>query len=63
MDFESKNIDALERHFGYKETLDMYRDIAEGKLSLKKLKDYEVVKNRLVFKDPETASAPTRGTS
>ncbi len=57
VNFESYNIDALERHFGYKETLDMYRDIAEGKLNLKRLKDYEVVKNRLVFKEEESSNA------
>ena len=49
--FDSKNIDAMERHLGYKETIDMYRDIADGRLSLKRLKDYEVVKSRLVFPD------------
>ncbi len=52
--FDSKNIAALERHLGYKETIDMYRDIADGRLSLKRLKDYEVVKSRLVFNEQET---------
>lgn len=49
--FDSRNVDTLERHLGYDETLNMYRDIANGKVSLKRLKNFEVEKGKLHFTD------------
>lgn len=48
-EFNSKNVAELELFYKYKSATDLYQDIANGKLSLKKLKGYSVENGALTF--------------
>jgi GTP pyrophosphokinase len=49
VDFSSRNVSQLEQFYNYKSALDLYQDISKGKVSLKKLKEYEVDKGNIIF--------------
>lgn len=48
-DFNSKNVSELEQLYNYKSATDLYQDIAKGKISLKKLKGYEIDNGSIIF--------------
>ncbi len=48
-DFHSRNVSLLEQFFSYKSATDLYHDIAKGRVSLKKLKGYEIEGGNIVF--------------
>lgn len=50
-DFSSTNVAELEAYYKYKTTVDLYHDIAKGKITLKKLKGQTVENGVLSFKE------------
>ncbi len=48
-DFNSKNVSELEQLYNYKSATDLYQDIAKGKVSLKKLKGYQIDNGSIIF--------------
>lgn len=56
VDFLSVNITALEKHFHTDGAIDLYYQIAKGKIDLKKLKDYSVENGLLTFDESKPGS-------
>ncbi len=52
-EFNSKNVSVLERFYGYKAATDLYHDIAKGKISLKKFKDFVIDSGEISFPKEE----------
>lgn len=61
VEFSSWNVSQLEQYYNYKSALDLYQDISKGKISLKKLKEFEVEKGNIVFE--KNAVAPSNRVS
>lgn len=59
VEFSSRNVSQLEQYYNYKSALDLYQDISKGKISLKKLKEYEVEKGNIIF-EKNTAAPSNR---
>ncbi len=53
VDFLSVNITAFEKHFQTDGAIDLYYQIAKGKIDLKKLKGYTVENGLLIFDEPK----------
>ncbi len=63
-EFNSKNVAALEQFYGYKGALELYHDIAKGKILLKKLKGHTVENNMLSFgRETEPTESPAENTT
>lgn len=58
VDFNSRNVSELEQFFRYKAATDLYQDIAKGKVTLKKLKGFQVENGQLIFDKTETLPEP-----
>ena len=65
-EFNSKNVSEFENYFGYKSATSLYEDIAIGKISLKKVKGFEIENGLVKFKkkkrlpDPKTATKSSK---
>jgi len=56
VDFLSVNITALENHYKTDGAIDLYYQIAKGKIDLKKLKNFKVENGLISFKTPKQSS-------
>lgn len=52
-DFNSANVAVMEQFYGYKSAIDLYQDISRGKISLKKLKGFNVEGGNISFREKE----------
>lgn len=55
VDFNSSNVAVIERFYKYKSAIDLYQDISRGKISLKKLKGFQVENGVLSFEAKDAA--------
>lgn len=61
VEFNSRNVSELEQFFRYKAATDLYQDIAKGKVSLKKLKGFQVDNGQLIFEKAEATQDQNTG--
>lgn len=53
VEFSSRNVAELEKYYGYNAATSFYQDVAQGKVSLKKLKGFTVDQKQLHFEQNE----------
>jgi len=59
-EFNSNNVSEFENHFGYKSATRLYEDVAKGKISLKKIKGFEVENGNVLFKKKKKEPEPKK---
>jgi len=55
-DFNSHNVSEFETYFGYKSATSLYEDVARGKVSLKKVKGFEIENGKVKFSKKKKVS-------